>query len=1052
MVMEMYQIRLFGNIEVLDPQGELLPLPTQKVGQLLAFLWLNRPYAQPRAMLAGQLWPETDDSKARQSLRKALSDLRKLFDEYANAIFTTTRTTVCFAENAPCWIDVEQFDLEIGAANGADLDLRIQHLSEAIALYSGPFLQGLYEDWCVQAQDHYRQLYSNTLASLVTAHIQQKSFQLALPYAQKWVSESPLNGEAQRQLIYLYYVTGNRTAAVQQCKECRRILKEEIDADLLPETQALCERVLQQIERPTKRMHDLAPIVMNYPELGATFVGRDKELSLLKLAWKDVENGEFRIAFLSGEMGAGKTRLALEVANFAEACGGLALNGRCYDYEAPLPYMAWIEALRQACTSLTPGELNQVSHIWLAEVFKLVPEIAGKFKRIPKSQSVHSPQQERNRLFEGVAQFFTKISQKRPLILVLDDLQWASESTLQLLHYFTHRTSGGNVLLMGIYREEEVHETHPLWGLVQSVSRSSRFNLVHLDRLAKTEIEVLARDMLETDTELGGLVRQVFAFSKGNPLFAVEKLKSLIESGALYIDDRGKWQLSSEKYLLAHLPTTVTAIVQLRLRRLSKLARELLNLAVTRAKPVTLEFIAQILERPADALIDCLDELTKLNLLAAKDSNYSISHDVFREVAQQTMSAERKRALHLNIALVLESAYERQKENQGIVLELAQHFFDASNKSKALHYALLAGQQVWSNNFSRNEALAFFERAFELAKDLADEGALMEAHKGLGEVHSFTDEQQVGLTHSQKALELCRNPLKRAEIRLAIAHVYHVLRELERGLEECMHAIKELGNNTSNKTAAQVFYHASTFLNWLGRSDEAIEHCVASLKVSEIDDGLKALIHSEMGHAYGNLGDLELAEEYIARASHLAKKNRNWYLIGYSYFKLGMTYDKRDLLDDAIQAWDLSLKNLRKLDGFHNEIDAVYSHLISAYTRLKKGEKALDLSKSRLLHNQEHPVKINTAKSLATMACIQDELGSNAKAQSNFAKALDLAENDGYVYFNIILAYLDLDNVGKAHEWFQKGKPFLSERHIQTLQHGSPKSDAYRTFKKRIDL
>jgi predicted ATPase/DNA-binding SARP family transcriptional activator len=1038
------RIYLFGKPEIHDAQGQPVRLTTRKVEQLLAYLCLHRDQAQARERLAGLLWGESPEEKARVSLRAALHALREALEpkpDQKGKFLLLSRTSVQFNPEAPCWVDLGQFEKLSEQADVLRGSEQTHALEEAVALYRGELLQGTYDEWCLEARDRLKDLYLKALQELVVCHTEQREFAQAIHCAKELLAKNPLLEEVHRQLIYLYFATGNRNAALEQYRECQRILKEALDVEPLPETQALYREIEARIglnEPEEKRVQAAMArdLLRRYPELGAPFVGRADELAQFVAGWEAARAGQGRTLCIRGDAGVGKTRLAQELGQYVEKTSGRMLAGRCYELEARMPFHPLAEALRAGLRETALDELTQVSPVWLEQLVKLVPELGERLGRAPTQSPLLTPEQERQRLFEGLTQVLLALARQRPLALCLDDLQWADEPTLQFLHYLARRIAKEPLLLMGVYRTGEVDENHPLAQVLQQLQRDDLVQLVELSTLSAVEVDALVAGMLklESGKPAEALIGRIRQGSGGNPFFAVELLKSFIESGTLYLDEARNWQIAEEKLAAESVPESVRAVVQMRLRRLSHRSRELLSLAATIGRAFEMQLLYQSTGWREEEVLINLEELLKSGLLVDERPRYNFNHDLIRLAVHTGVSAERHRGLHLQVGKALEAMHAQRPESNGIVGEIAKHFYESGQWERALDYALLAGQRAWAS-YAKREAIAFYQMALEMAEKLENRQMLKQVYKRLGEVYCFTDEREKGLQYSLKALDSYRDPKERADIYCAIANVYHYKRDLSKGLSYCERALQELGPEQDSLAGARVYYYSSAFLNWLLRYDEAIQHSTRALRIleKEPDESLKARILSELGHAYSGKGDYASAAMYLAQSASLAEKTGDLYSIGVTRFKLGIAYYNGGDLDRAIKAWHQSLQTTEHL-GNPEDMAAIYNFLTLAAMRQGAIDQALHYAHKQLENANKGENSIPKAEAYGMLGCLFEVRAEEAQAKEYFAQALKLSPEDGSMYMSIILSYLTLDKLSQALIWLQSGSLYLKERHIEFLK------------------
>lgn len=305
----MLQIRLFGPLEISDARGQPLKFATQKEGCLFAYLCLHRGDPQSRDALAGLFWPESSQRNARSSLRQALYNIRKALDGSRRAsdeILQIDLQTVEIRANAPCWVDVEAFRARIERAGDQDSHDRIRTLEEAVELYRGDFLEGFYEDWCLRTQDTLRTLYVDALKQLMEAHADQGRYKPAIDCAKRCLAMAPLDESVHRELIYLYYASGDRNAALEQYRDCEALLKQELGTRPEPKTRTLVDRIDEACLPPQEQLTH-----HNLPLKSTALVGRERELADLKA---HLTKADTRIVTLAGPCGIGKTHLAIQCA------------------------------------------------------------------------------------------------------------------------------------------------------------------------------------------------------------------------------------------------------------------------------------------------------------------------------------------------------------------------------------------------------------------------------------------------------------------------------------------------------------------------------------------------------------------------------------------------------------------------------------------------------------------------------------------------------------------------------------------------------------------
>ena len=196
------------------------------------------------------------------------------------------------------------------------------------------------------------------------------------------------------------------------------------------------------------------------------------------------------------------------------------------------PYTLWKEIIRDYLPHCTLEQLQKAVGYYPGEIYKLVPEIKQKLVNFSESAPLY-PDMERDRLFEAVSQFISHISEIAPLVVVLDDLQWADPSSLLLLQYLTRGIYRENLLLLGSYRDSEVEENNPLSPVLAELNRARLLQSVQLKRLSNDDVAQLIRQIFSQSEVPKDFCDRVYEKTGGNPFFVEEVIAALKEEGKI---------------------------------------------------------------------------------------------------------------------------------------------------------------------------------------------------------------------------------------------------------------------------------------------------------------------------------------------------------------------------------------------------------------------------------------------------------------------------------------------------------------------------------------
>ena len=256
-----------------------------------------------------------------------------------------------------------------------------------------------------------------------------------------------------------------------------------------------------------------------------TFVGRQREMAELTAALEDALGAQGRLVMLAGEPGIGKTRTAQELAAQAEALGAQVFWGRCFEEEGAPPYWPWVQPIRSYVQKQGQAQLLLEMGPGAADIAEIIPEVRQKLADL-KPPSTLEPEQARFRLFDSFTTFLKNAAQSQPLLLVLDDLQWADRSSLLLLEFLARVIESSPLLVVGTYRDVEVSRRHPLSQTLGSLIREQGFLRVQLPGLAEPEVEQLIL-MAAAVSPSPGLSATIHQRTEGNPLFVTEIIRML---------------------------------------------------------------------------------------------------------------------------------------------------------------------------------------------------------------------------------------------------------------------------------------------------------------------------------------------------------------------------------------------------------------------------------------------------------------------------------------------------------------------------------------------
>jgi ABC-type oligopeptide transport system substrate-binding subunit/DNA-binding SARP family transcriptional activator len=720
------QLFLLGPLDIRFDDQQAPKPPTLKSQSLLAYLATHRHQPQPRERLAGLFWGERTERKARRSLATALWHVRRCLP--SEEMILSDSHVAQFAPQADLWLDVEAFESLVARGD-------VPSLRSAVSIYRGAFMDGFYDDWIIDERYRLEALVADGLTRLMLSLEGTGDWKGALAAALRLVDHDPLREDGHRQAMRAYCHLGQRNAALAQYHRCRELVQEELGTQPMTKTTGLFESILDGrfvLEPlPEAIMEDIPVLARPGPtgrsplDIGVAlpFEGREVELAVLEKRWKAAVSRNGGLLLVSGEAGVGKTRLVEEFANRLRWRGIRVLWGRCYEFERVLPYQPVTEAVRTVVPTLTSDELAALP-AWIgAEVVRLVPDFLDQ-REGARVAIIASQEQERAQLFDGLTRFLTALSFERALLLVLEDLHWASESTLQLVHYVTRHVVDQPILLVGTYRPEAVGRRHPLRDIQRRLERERTAVSLRLSPLSVETVTAIVREMAGAGEEVRPLAERLYAETEGNPFFLHEIAKALFDMGSLWLE-AGRWQGDFGRIREAGLPlpASVNDSIQARVHRLQADEQEALYLAAVLGREFDFELLCAALGHDKGATLETLDTLLRQQLVAEGygplGRDYAFTHHLIQEVVYRGIPSRRRQHAHGQVAEAMERLRDSWEED--LTGELAFHLeqgrhLDKRLTGRAITCLLHAGDSA-RQLYANQEAIGYYRRALSLLEE-----------------------------------------------------------------------------------------------------------------------------------------------------------------------------------------------------------------------------------------------------------------------------------------------------------------------------------------------
>jgi predicted ATPase/DNA-binding SARP family transcriptional activator len=797
----------------------------------------------------------------------------------------------------------------------------LSSLEKAVALYRGSFLEGFsladsapFEEWALLTRERLARQMSSTLHHLAATYAQRGQYEQAQSFARQQVEREPWNETAHQQLMRALALNGQRSAALAQYEACRRLLAEELGVEPAAETTGLYEQIRDgELKVPPSHLApppDLTPEPPPFLQAAEpaeveepVFVARERELAQLGQFLDLALAGQGRVVFVTGDVGSGKTALIQAFARRAQAAHpDLVVAGGQGNAHTGVgdPYLPFREILgllsgdveaQWAAGAMTSEQARRLWHllpqavealvktgpdlidllvpgalllerartvrpwplgsVWLAQLETLVAH---------KAAAPSMPALQQSALFEEYTQVLRTLAAQKPLLLTVDDLQWADSGSVNLLFHLGRRLAGSRILLVGAYRPAETalgrpvslpmggtaereldaaRERHPLEPIVNELKRA--FGDIEVD-LERTEGRPFVDALLDSEpNRLASAFREALHLrTQGHPLFTVELLRGMQERGDLVQDGEGRW-VQGPTLDWETLPARVEAVIAERIGRLPHSLRQLLSVASVEGETFTTEVVARLQVASERETVRCLSETLdrQHRVVSARGirrlgsqrlSRYRFRHILFQKYLYGTLDQVERVYLHEQVGTALEELHG-DEGIAAVALELARHFQEAEITEKAIRYLHQAGKRAVQLS-AYEEGIAHLTRGLALltalphSRERDEQELALQLTLGAAQIGHGTFFREVGTAYA-RARELGQQTGKTEQLcqalgELAIFHYVRAEHHAARALAE--EALSQARRTEDPLLVAWCHWHLGFILFGLGEYTLARDH------------------------------------------------------------------------------------------------------------------------------------------------------------------------------------------------------------------------------------
>jgi DNA-binding SARP family transcriptional activator/tetratricopeptide (TPR) repeat protein len=904
-----FALTLWGGFELRDGAGTLVRLPTRKSEALLAYLVMEAPLAPTRESIAALLWGESSEQGALASLRQAMSLITKCCGQPLIAPQGRGLALVPGSIQA----DVLSF-----AQLSRSTDL--EDLSRAAALHRGTLMAGMavnespFEDWLRAARERARNQVVRLLEQLAVAQQQAGALSQALEAGLQWLDIDPLSEAGHRMVMELYAAQGHRSAALRQYQVCVNVLQRELDTEPDLSTRRLYNTLLRQSDAEAQRtVSQDAPheppgatpstrrpaALLQSPVHDSPLVGREAELACLLGSLAQTESPEGRVVALLGEAGIGKTRLCEELTVRAAAQGRRVLVGHGYDSQQLFPLAPWVDMLRSAGLPSEHALLADLHPPWRAELIGLLPELGPGPART--EDDANTPARQAH-LFEAVVQLLLLLSTRSPLLLVLEDLHWADESSLRLLATTARRAQGWPVLIVGTARAEAVEGGAALRRTLRELAQGPAFERLDLLPLTRDQTTSLVESLLRAGADEAAtrtLADRVWRTSEGNPFVVVEAVRT----GGVARTSLNESDLS--------LPERVRELIKGHIELLGPLARQLLALAAVAGRELEFRLLQESARRPAQDVAEALEELVRRRVFRLVGEAFDFTHARIRQAVSDDLLAPNRRALHLTLAQAFEALHAGELAAVGD--RLAYHYAHTHEHGKAVTY-LTALAHRSAHDGAHDQAVMALDQALDhVARAGARVGAVQRRELHLRKARSLFflgrfAEVLALLLPEQADVDAAADPRLAAAYYLRLGSTRTYLGEHAQAVDDANRALLEAERCGDSATMGKAHFLLALESFW-ARPSEGVAHgekAVALLQPTP-EQWWLGQAYWILGLNLSYRGRFAQALSFEAQCRSLAEATNDRRLASYAAWTTGFIQTLAGRLPEAVSACRLSV-------------------------------------------------------------------------------------------------------------------------------------------------
>jgi predicted ATPase/class 3 adenylate cyclase len=682
-------------------------------------------------------------------------------------------------------------------------------------------------------------------------------------------------------------------------------------------------------------------LVRGLESLSAPMIGRDQELQLLHKTLKDLfTHKQGQLALITGEAGIGKSRLTRELKRLVDAQEVVVVEGQSLTYRRLAAYWIFLDAIRKhlGVTADTP-EIhlrqrlqNRVNLVMGSRSLDALPFLEHLLSLAPSNEAAAEriqyldAGQLRQQIFLAVRDFLVAEANSKPLILILEDLHWADQSSLDLVLFLLESTKTAPLMIVAVSRpvEEGTLSKMVIWA---ENNLKNRFCHLPLNTLSLDQSERLLFELLEIPELSPSLRDHIIQRAAGIPFYLEEILRMLIDNGIIRREN-GVWVLSEGANISSlGVPETLEGLILARFDRLEETHRRILQVSSVIGREFSLPILQTVMHSfEKEQLIAVLSLLSERDFIQPDPNSpyteYIFKHALMSDAIYKTMLKKDRGELHGQVGEAIEKIYTYRLDGQVDIL--ARHYGWSPRHDRAMHYLILAGQKAY-RNFENEQARQHFEQACGLLPLVeASTVQKLQIYTGLGDALVFMGEYTLARDNYSEAMHVIgavgHESLheEKSTLMRKLGTTYERQGEYDQALNCLNEAQSILGEVSMPEVRAQIIQDIGWIHFRRGNIDEAEKNliCALDLVVETNCYDIVASIYNRLGGVYYQKNNLDQASNFVRKSLVLREELGDLVAVARSYSNLGLlAWRKGD--------WEQALENFQRTVELHARLSDV---------------------------------------------------------------------------------------------------------------------------------